>query len=206
MTNLIESDSVFLQPLDYDNLTDAEQDYVDGLINVASEAIEHECNRTFASTVYSEEAHGGSGHNSVFVFNSPIITLTSVVYVTSTTTTITASDLTYNADTGEIRWKTAGQTLTSTRTFGRVFTEGFNNILINYTGGFATIPYAIQMLTAQLVMEQFDSEVAKNGIVKEKLGQYFVEYNVKKLKDSIMANSSILGDYKIRKVSEGTWP
>ena len=206
MANLIDNTSALLQPLDYSNRSTDEQAYINALITVASEAIEHECNRTFISTVYTNEVHSGSGQNSIFVFNPPIISLTSVIYVRDTNTTIAASDLAYDVNTGEIRWKLSPQDVSATNTFGKVFTEGFRNFLINYTGGYASVPATIQMLCAQLTIEQYDPEAAKNGIKKEKLGQYFVEYNTAKLQSSIMDNKSIIGDYKIRKVSEDMWP
>ncbi len=207
MANLIDNSSAFLQPIDYENRTDDEQVYINALIDVASEALEVECNRIFAPITYAEETHSGSGQNSIFVFNPPIRTLTSVVYVGDTeNTTILATNFSFDTNIGEIRWKVSPQITQATLTFGKIFTEGFKNILINYAGGFATVPKSIQMLAAQLVIEQFDPETAKNAVKKEKLGQFFIELNTAKFQSSIMENKNIIGRYKIHAVSEGLWP
>ena len=195
MANLITNSSVYLNSIDYGSLIASEQAQIDGLITAVSLLIERECNRIFLYATYTEEKNDGTGYNIIFVKNPPITTLTSIIKVSSTNTTVLATQFEFDANTGEIRWKTYD--ITSTADFIGTFPRGFNNILVNYIGGFAIVPEPIQMLAADMVIEAFDPGLSLGNIESEKLGQYFVKMKKDSFNQTLLKQKKIINLYKI---------
>ncbi len=196
MPNLIENTSAYLEPIEYNNRTTAEKAYIDALIDSGSEWIEKYCNRIFLETIYTEEVQDGQGWNTIFPSNSPIISLTSIIIISSdgTETTYASTNFDVNFNTGEIRIK-------SSTTAGIViFPTGFRNIKINYTGGFTVVPFTIQKLTADYVIQMFDPTLSVEGIEKERLGDYFYAKSKNYFEGLPFVNKKMLNQYRIRKV------
>ena len=137
-------------------------------IEAASDAIEGWCDRVFTSTAYTE-TQDGNGLHWLYVYNPPIISLTSVQIIDSSedTETILADQFRYGGDAGEIVFKPTNSSSYS------VFPEERRNIVVNYTGGYATIPDDIQEAVVQTIQEMYKVTNTKNpGLKQIRLGEY----------------------------------
>ena len=109
------------------------------LLDAATTLIENYCDRTFASTAYTEK-QDGTGAQWIYVENPEIISFTQVIIEDpdGTTETIAASQFRTDTTAGKIWFKDDNS---SSYVY---FPEGFENVRIDYTGGYATIPAAVQ--------------------------------------------------------------
>ncbi len=201
MADLIANTSAFLNDLDYSNLPSNEQAQVDALIDVATEYIEKYCNRIFLQATYTDEIQDGTGEKSIFVANPPIQSLTDIDIIVQsesgdTTSTFLATKFDYESKTGEIRFKPD----TFLNTAGGVFSKGFQNIKITYSGGWVAVPQSIQLIAAEFVKERFDPTLVEDTLEREKLGDYFYAKSKDFWKRLLATNRFILNSYKIRKV------
>lgn len=194
----IDETSPFLLPLGYDNLDENNQAYVDRLILLACEQVEVVCNRKFAAEDY-EEVHHGNDDNIIFINNPPINTLTSVIINKDEDDeeTIPADSLKYNSDIGEIALiKTSSSTSDI-----YMFSKGYNNLTVNYNGGWVTIPYAIEKIVADMVLEAFDPTLVGGYVTEERIGQYEYKISVTKMSKVLLSHHNLLNRYKIRRVN-----
>jgi len=205
MANLIANSDPHLNPLDYDNLSARDMVQVDSLITAGSEYIERYCNRVFASAVITDEVHNGYGFNSMFVRNPPITTLTQIEIISAysstgsdTYDTHEATKFLYDEQTGEINWKPG---IWFGDTTGGVFPKGFQNVMATYTGGYSSVPEAVQLLCAEFVIEMYDSTLSSDGIDKEKLGDYFYSRSKDYFENvKVFKKKRILDSYRLRKI------
>lgn len=203
MGSIITTASVYLEPLDYTNLSSSEQAYVDGLIDVAEDYLQNRFwNRQIAAADYTDEVQNGTGEPSIFVKNPPINSLTDIDIVTTsfnsatTTTTYAASKFDYNSKTGEIRFK-PGSFLSEA---GGIFEQGFQNVQITYNGGFSPVSATLKMLVAKFVIYSYDPSGLDDMIEKEKLGEYFYSKAVELIQKFPMSDKKLFDSYKIRRV------
>ena len=191
---LILNNSAFFYKM---NLQSADLSYIDALIEVATAQIEKYCNRIFAAATYAETLHG-TGQNQIFIRNPPINTLTSVQFVADTTTTVTTSgNFVYKINEGEIRWDT--NNVTSTSEYVGSFRAGYNNIIVNYDGGFTIIPDVIKYVCAEMVGQMFSPEESQEAVSAVRLGNYSVKYKDKVTK-TLFAYKSMLSMYRLHSV------
>lgn len=108
------------------------------LLDAATQLIENYCDRTFASTAYTAK-QDGTGAQWLYIDNPPFVSLTQVIIEDpdGTTETIAASNFRYD-DAGKL-WFTDDNDSSYV-----YFPCGFQNVQIDYTGGYATIPAAVQ--------------------------------------------------------------
>lgn len=196
MPDFITTSSPYLQLLDYPNLTSEEQARVSAVITASSEYLEKYLNRTILATTYAE-VHSGDNDEYLILKQLPINSLTSVVFRSSINTTVAGTNFEYDSGSGELRWKTYAIT---TADFLNYFPKGFNNIVVNYNAGYSSIPTPLQLLVAEMVMETFDKNLLPNGIQKEKIGQYFVDYGADSWDKILFNRRRIVSMYKIRRV------
>ena len=202
MPNLIESSDPLLGNLDFDNLGVGEQAQVNALALVATEWIERVCNRTFRKTVYTDETHDGNGELWIYIRNAPIITLTQVTIQESNfsgdsvSTDFAASKFDIKESSGKIRFKPNSFLASTTG----LFSAGFQNILIDYTGGYIQVPEPIRLVASQFIMEMFDPSSIPQNIEKEKLGNYFLSKGVNYFSNLTFNTKQILNSYKQRRV------
>ncbi len=196
MAELILNTSAYLEPLEYSNRATEEKSFIDALISSGSEWIEKYCNRVFLSTAYIDEVQDGQGWDTIFPDNIPIVSLTSITIIHSDTTSTThlTAKFDINLKTGEIRFKRTADVCS------RLFPEGFRNVLLTYNGGFTTVPFTIQKLTADYVIQMFDPMLSVEGIEKERLGDYFYAKSKNYFEHLPFVNKKMLDQYKIRKV------
>jgi len=109
------------------------------LLDAATDMIELFCDRTFASTAYTAK-QDGTGAQWIYAENAPLIDFTQVTIEDpdGTTETIAASEFRTDAETGKI-WFTDDNDSSYV-----YFPVGFQNVQIDYTGGYSTIPSAVQ--------------------------------------------------------------
>jgi len=198
-TNIIDTDSAFLQPLDYDNLTSAEQLYVQALISAATEIIEKYLNRPVVEQTVTEYI-SGDNDESILLKYIPINELTSVTYISSVDGTedlVDDAEFQYN-EKGELRWNAWSNSSSVNR---GSWPRGFRNVKVIYKAGWPliSVPIPLQKVTADLVMGMYDPSQSNENLEKEKLGEYF--YQVKKDAVSAVLTSSqgILGLYRLRR-------
>lgn len=199
MADLITTANVFLEPLDYNNLTAGEKTQIGGLITAVSTIIERYCNRIFAQAIYTEEALNGTGINSLIIKNPPINSLTEITFVASTDETEVGTSFDISTEVGEIRWKSSSRITTGTTcTYQGFFPEGFRNILVTYSGGYSVIPTPIEKAAADMVMEGFSPAEEVSNMEAEKLGNYYIKIRKGAFEKSLIQHRSILSLYRNR--------
>ena len=146
--------------------------YLANLISAASTAIERYCKRVFGSAAYVSEVYDGNGSTAMFLLNFPITALTSVVVLESdgTTTTLAGTGFDIDAGIGEIRFER------DCSTDYCYFPSGFQNLQVNYTAGFATIPADLQEACAQYCAWLYAGSAVMAGVQSEKLGDYAASF------------------------------
>jgi len=200
---LIESNDPLLIPLDFPNLDEFGQAHVNALAIAATTWLQKYCNRTFKQTVYANEAHNGNGERYIYVDNPPIISLGIVTIQESsfsgdtTSTDFASTKFDTKLSSGKIRFK-PGSFLSSGAS---LFTEGFQNVLIDYTGGFVKIPEPVKLIAAQFIIEMFDPTESVQGIEKEKLGNYFYSRGTKYFENLTFNQKLILESYRLRRIN-----
>ena len=127
------------------NQTNLDDNLIQRLISAASQWMREETSREFAAMGYNEIRSGAGGRQTVmFVKNPPIQSVTSV-YV----------------DGNNIAPKPAGQTNYTQPGFsftddhvtlwGAIFTDGVDNVEIDYTGGYNSVPYDLEQACIEAV-------------------------------------------------------
>jgi hypothetical protein len=126
------------------------------MLDSASMLVETHCRRTFAKTVYTDEAIDGNNSTIVRVTNPPIDTSQSVTVKISTVGTLAASDIVVYAGSGIIQL-VASTGISGFPTYTQ-FPKGAHNVLVSYTGGYATLPppvsEAVKVVTAMLFSQR----------------------------------------------------
>lgn len=199
MTALITNTDPLLNKLDYSNLSAGDQAEIDALITVSSELVEKYCNRTFSSTAYSEVIDGDND-DFLLLRNIPIVSLTSVVFrsdIDGTSETVDDAEFQYDATLGRLEWAPDSD---SGSQYTGCFPRGFQNITVNYTAGYATVPAPIKYAVAQLVLVMYDPSFSVTAIEKEKLGEYFYQRNAEQIGKILCNENKILSLYRKRGV------
>ena len=133
-----------------------------------SDYINQIAGRTYGVTSYSE-TFDYNGTDVLVLKNAPVISVTSVLYSTGvlgttsyglTDTKVENTDYTVYKDSGEIEflsnWKP---------------TEGLKKIQVNYTAGYATTPYTVQMLATKLVAKRVLDSLMQKDVNEKQSGK-----------------------------------
>ena len=129
---------------------------VERIIEDVSALIEAYCGRQFKSRDYTNEDHDGNGLTLVYPNHFPIISVDSVYddvnRAFESASLIDAADYVFYEDEGRIQLVggSTGVALTSTG-----FTKGFRNIRINYTAGYAVIPFDLRMIATEILVKKY---------------------------------------------------
>lgn len=113
------------------------------LITNVSATIESYCNRTFASTAYVERRNGQGGYR-LFLANGPVIAVSSVTVdgiVIAVAPDALTSGYLVDANTVYLR--------------GYAFSRGVQNVSVNYTAGYATVPPDVAQACIECVASHF---------------------------------------------------
>jgi hypothetical protein len=119
--------------------------YLEHLLDAASKQVEKFTGRIFEYDEYLETIDG-HGTIDLYLKAPPISTIKSVSVtqpgVGGTTTAYASTDFTIDYESGYIRFKDTSL----------YFPEGYQNIAVQYFGGFVTIPENIQIATIQIAL------------------------------------------------------
>lgn len=143
-------------------------EYVDGLINNASQFITNYCNRNFVSASYTEY-HDGLGENKLLLRNMPVTAFTSLQswdYQTQSVLQTYTPNQEYEVYTEEgIIYMYSG------------FTRGHKNFKAVYTAGhaFADLPSDLKQACIDLCKLAITTNNAQ-GVASETIGRYSISY------------------------------
>lgn len=151
------------------SLADINATWLASLIEAASTALEKWLRREFASTAQTE-VHDGDGGRRIFLRHFPIITLTKVTVTdpyTEEETEYTSTSFDMRAGAGEVRFKES-----STTGIADYFVRGFQNVTVEYTSGFATVPADVQEAVVQAIQHFVSAGSSDPAMESEKMGDY----------------------------------
>jgi len=151
-------------------------DYVNTLINTASDLIERITKRKLIAQDYTSEVYSGNGRGKLFLKNYPINSITTLIRKN------TVDDTT-------IQTYTANSNYLFSQTGGWIYLREFwsidiNNFEITYNAGYKvtaetgyiTLPYDLRKACADLCM-WMDSQKDKVGFDSERIGSYSYKLN-----------------------------
>lgn len=190
---LIATSNAFLTNIEYEKLDNDEQELIKALIDLASDHLEKQCRRKFREQNFIE-TKDGDGSSSILIKNPPIITLNSVTVISSDNTENEYSSLYFlpENEAGIITWNTRLNNCL------RFFPRGIQNIVIDYDGGYATVPKMVEFLVAEMVIEAFAKDAGVNNVAKQKIGQYFVDYGPQIFDRVLVHKKQILHSLRVK--------
>lgn len=135
------------------------------MIDAASATIERYCGRTFLQSNYIDVLHG-TGHRRVALRNIPVTAVASV----------TVNDKPIPARQGAM-----GQGFTFDKhcvsLTGYSFTDGYDNVEISYTAGFAEVPDDVDMACCELVSLRYKT-LDRLGVTSKSLAGESISFNM----------------------------
>lgn len=166
-------------------------------ISVVSELFQKHCNRLFLSQSYTT-AMDGDGSQTLILPQYPVTALTLVTLIASDGTE-TPYDNTY------FRFKTNGIVRWAPAT-AYMFPYGFQNISVQYTAGFATIPAPVEEAMCTMIAHLLDMQTVDTHLKSERLGEYAASYLTKEAGESDAwpdLVTMLLSKYRLRVVIGG---
>lgn len=157
----------------------ADDEFIEGLVNQASDFCVATCGRTFDQTTATDKLYDGYG-TEILLLDWPVVTLTSL-YSDSMRLFPSATQLTeWNPSTGTGHFLLNKEAGTVTRIDGSLFPYGVGVIKATLEYGFAVIPGPIKRGVLLLIDKWFDEREtsAKGQIESETIGSYSVDYAV----------------------------
>ena len=166
-------------------------------ISVASVLFQKHCNRLFFSQAYTATMDG-DGSQTLILPQYPVTALTSVTLIASDGTE-TPYDNTY------FRFKTNGIVRWAPAT-AYMFPYGFQNVQVQYTAGFATLPAPVEEAMCNMIVFLLDMQTVDTHLQSERLGEYAATYMTKSSGESdgwpdIV--TTLLAKYRLRVVVGG---
>lgn len=156
-----------IDPLD----TDADA-LLQRMIDAASVTIERFCDRTFVQANYTE-VRDGTGRTRLTVRNIPLTAVTS---------------LTVNDRPVPARPSTSGNGFVfdeyGVKLTGYTFTDGYQNVVIQYTAGFAAVPDDVEMACCELVSLRYKT-IDRLGVTSKSLAGESISFNTGDFSDSV---------------------
>jgi len=197
MGSIIQNTSPFLNDLRYNDQDIEDKAKIDALIIASEEFFTSWCNRTSIPANNFSEIHDGDNTHQLMINEPPINSLTSISIVQSLTTILDASEFQFKALSGIIQFNLTGAV---DHTQFTCFPRGFQNIIVNYNGGFTVIPEPIKLIVAEMVIEFFDRDLAAQQIESEQLGQYIADKGIDHFQTVLFRRSKIASAYKVKKL------
>jgi hypothetical protein len=150
------------------------------LVSSASQYVQTWLNRTLVSTTYSEIRDG----NSSYAMSPREYPITGVSSVTIDTVVV---PLAADATKSGYRFDSERVVLTDYS-----FAKGYQNVVINYTAGYATIPVEIEQATIEMIANVYRAK-DRVGVSSKSIGGESVSFFMGAMTDSI---KTILNNYK----------
>lgn len=142
------------------------------MIDAASATIEKYCGRTFLQANYTE-SKDGSGQRRMTVRNIPVTAVASV----------TVNDKPIPA-----RQSATGQGFTfdeyGVKLTGYDFADGYDNVVISYTAGFAEVPADVDMACCELVSLRYKT-LDRLGVSSKSLAGESISFNMGDFSDPV---------------------
>jgi len=168
----------------YAGITDNTQDeIITLLINAVTEFIENQTGRRIKETVYTNKLINGSGNGILQLLAFPVSTSAgfSIQYKTDTDSWDTLDSDTYEIDyeAGIVRLK------------GSIFSQGYSNYRVSFTGGYSNIPVQVadlEFASWRLIKTALSKRTGVEGISQQSLGSYSVVFS-----DSYFLNKEVKG-------------
>lgn len=168
---------------------------IQDLLDSASKLIINYCNREFDAATDTTETLDGDDQCFLFLKRLPITSIKNITVALcdGTTDTIDGTDLTFNAQTGEVQFAIDNDSGYD------YFPIGFQNIVVTYSGGYSTIPEDLQDACIQLAVGMKEVCSGSTAIQSETIGDYSYTLNARQYGDSIISPSvrSILNCYRL---------
>lgn len=133
-----------------------------GYIHSESAKLSQLCNRVFPSEVLTETLYLQNHHDTIQLLRSPVTTISSVVYSDDTLTT---DDYKFDGDSG-ILYRISGYSPVNSNMTSR---WNIGKLVVSYTAGYATIPYAIADACIQLVATRWYARARDPAIRSEEI-------------------------------------
>jgi len=157
------------------------------IINDVTDEIERICNgRRFASTAYTGERYNGNNEKFLFLRNYPIISVSSV---TMDDETVTAASAYTDYDKYWIEPILNGSKYEGVLFLENKWNKGDRNIVISYTGGYATIPGKLRRAAISLAKEYYHMLRNATGLKSESIGDY--SYTMDLMNDKVISKVEI---------------
>lgn len=135
------------------------------MINAASATIERYCGRTFLQATYTDVMHG-TGQRRMSLRNIPVTAVTSV---------------TVGGRAIQPRQSETGQGFTFDKycvsLTGHSFADGYDNVVISYTAGFAEVPADVDMACCELVSLRYKT-LDRLGVTSKSLAGESISFNM----------------------------
>ena len=174
----------------YINKSDADETLLTALIASASEVIERWCNRRFAQESVTDYMDG-KGEPFVVLSQPPVDTDQTVQVWDDPGRDYESGDL---VDSDDYAVDADAGTITLD---GGTFADGNRNVKASYTGGFASVPPAVEQAANMLVASWYNmGQSGADGIKAESLGRHSITYKDDEGMTIPGAVKIILGSYR----------
>lgn len=179
-----------------EELADLDESTLSLMLSAAMGSVEREIGYAVESSS-EEETYDGDGRGIMLLRRHPVSSITQVVLVNTDDTedAYVGSDFKFNADTGELRWSSAGEGL-------GYFPRGFRNVKVTYVAGHDPAPHDLQHAVVMIVIEMLKHEKGDFRVKSEKMGDYAVSFQdaefVTRMAAWPAAARSIVNRYKDR--------
>lgn len=195
-------------------------DYVDQLILIADASIGRYCGRFNATTgaeTFSQgsrdERYSGRGTDKILLKNTPATAVSAVSLIddSGTETTLASTEYRLSSDSQlgvlrrlggvgtEAAWDRAFANTTSLPASRFVFTprwpEGFENVRVQYTGGYATIPDDLEYVATRVVAEMYRNRRENNRAQSDSVDGQGVGY--RSVDEIVRRFRSMLSPYRV---------
>src|SRR5574337_306541 len=145
------------------------------LIPAASTMIQDVLGRVFASTWF-DEIYDGNNSAKLIVVNYPVTAVSSVTIdgdVIPVSTGVKVNGYSFNVFSIFLR--------------GYIFTQGLQNVEVNYTAGYTTTPYDVEQECIRLVSLMYKQK-ERIGVSGKGIGPEHISYDLKDQADKIKTN------------------
>lgn len=185
---------------------------IDRLITEVDYAIGRACNRLDATTgaqtfesASRDEKYDGCGEPILSLRNFPVSSITSVALVDTagTNTTLASTDYTADLRTGRLQWN--GTTAywpgwtdyTGAPAYGYEppgWPRGFQNVRVQYTAGYSTVPKDLQSVATQMVVDMYLNRKTNERLSAYGIGDKSASY--RSAEDLAALHSATLAQYR----------
>lgn len=129
---------------------------------------------SFATATYTDEPYSGEGDPNIQLRNWPVSDVSSVkVRMGSTTSTLGADSYTYSRR-GQLHMEgsLAAYQSAYAESCGPSWPDGFSNVLVTYTAGYATIPEGLKAIQFEMVDSMLSSAGRDPSLQSESIESY----------------------------------